>query len=331
MTTIISDDEREKQVLDLYYNQRKNTRDTAKIMRMSFTKEERERREKERQMEIARQKKNHSYNNNDDDGNGNGKAEQQHHQIIPSTSSASAIPPSLPSAAELEGLSDKQKAVMAYKLYDQGKSPVQVATTLCLTAKEAMIYHREFWELKRLDKLYRIYPEIEPYLYSFIELHKECKRYGLNGNNIKDFVYDIKIGAIELPEVSDEYETTNFKLEEVQNQLQEGQNQLNDITYQKQQVEKDIQYQKRMAQIDLKNVRKDIANLMLTQDQLQQSVDSLGKEMMRRVNENRKLEEFSHRFKRSDENYLKIKEVAKEHITNSLNSMLKVSLNLKMK
>jgi hypothetical protein len=58
---------------------------------------------------------------------------------------------------------------------------------------------------------------------------------------------------------------------------------------------------------------------MLTQDQLQQSVDSLGKEIMRHINENRKLGEFTHRFKRSDENnYLKIKEVAKEHITNFL-------------
>ena len=70
MTTIFSDDEREKQVLDLHYNQRKNTRDIAKIMRMSFTKigsilkKERERRERERE-------------------NGNGKAEQ--HQIIPTT------------------------------------------------------------------------------------------------------------------------------------------------------------------------------------------------------------------------------------------------------
>ena len=88
MTTIISDDEREKQVLDLHYNQRKNTRDIAKIMRMSFTKigsilkKERERRERERE--------------------GNGKAEQQQHQIIPTSASASVVMPSLLlSAAEL--------------------------------------------------------------------------------------------------------------------------------------------------------------------------------------------------------------------------------------
>ena len=111
MTTIISDDEREKQVLDLHYNQRKNTRDIAKIMRMSFTKigsilkKERERRERERERE-----------------NGNGKAVEQQHQIIPTTTS-SAIP-SL-SAAALDELTDKQKTAIAYRLYDLGKSPVQ--------------------------------------------------------------------------------------------------------------------------------------------------------------------------------------------------------------
>src|SRR5919109_804640 len=101
--TIFSEDEIEKQVIDLYFNQKKKTRDVAKIMRISFTKisnilkKERERQQRERERENG-------------NGNGNGKAEQQqYHQIIPTiTAASSAIPPSLSlpslSAAELEAL-----------------------------------------------------------------------------------------------------------------------------------------------------------------------------------------------------------------------------------
>src|SRR5919201_73209 len=139
--TIFSEDEIEKQVIDLYFNKRKKTRDVAKIMRISFTKIgnilKRERQQREREKE---------------NGNGNGKAEQQqYHQIIPTTLSSAIIPP-LPSlslsAAELEALNDKQKATIAYKLYDQGRTPVQVVTTLFLTARESMMYYQYFWKLK---------------------------------------------------------------------------------------------------------------------------------------------------------------------------------------
>src|SRR5918912_327696 len=113
MTTIISDDEREKQVLDLYYNQKKNTRDIAKIMRISFTKitnilkKDREQKEREGQKKKL-DYHNNNYNNIDNsnssyyDGgnNGNGKAEPQQHQIIPLSLSQT----------QLEELNDKQKA-----------------------------------------------------------------------------------------------------------------------------------------------------------------------------------------------------------------------------
>ena len=101
-----------------------------------------------------------------------------------------------------------------------------------------------------------------------------------------------------------------------------------------QQVEDDIRYQKRMAAIDLQNIRINISDLTQTRDQLQQTVDGLGEEMMNRSNENKRLEEFAYRFKMSNENYLKIKDVAKEHLTNLLTNaepdkkaLLQIALN----
>jgi hypothetical protein len=89
-----------------------------------------------------------------------------------------------------------------------------------------------------------------------------------------------------------------------------------------------------MAAIDLQNIRINISDLTQTRDQLQQTVDGLGEEMMNRSNENKRLEEFAYRFKMSNENYLKIKDVAKEHLTNLLTNaepdkkaLLQIALN----
>jgi hypothetical protein len=44
------------------------------------------------------------------------------------------------SPAEVDKLSDRQKAAIAYGLYDQGKTPVQVATTLYLLESDMSSY-----------------------------------------------------------------------------------------------------------------------------------------------------------------------------------------------
>ena len=67
---------------------------------------------------------------------------------------------------------------------------------------------------------------------------------------------------------------------------------------------------------------------------LQQSVNSLGEEMMRRYTENRRLEEFAYKFRRNNENYLKIRDITKEHLINFLTqaepdkmALLRMALN----
>jgi predicted DNA-binding protein YlxM (UPF0122 family) len=118
---IISRAEKEKKVLELHYNHDKNIRDITKELHLSFTTIsdilKRDRQQKEKEKEKQQQQTEANNNNIDYDGNGNGKAEQQqpqqHHQIIPTTSSA--IPSFLPSAAELENLSDKIVVITYYQ------------------------------------------------------------------------------------------------------------------------------------------------------------------------------------------------------------------------
>jgi DNA primase len=94
----------------------------AKELHMSFTtindiiKRDRQQKEKEKeQEEKQQQQQQREIKSNIDNGNGDGKVEQQQ-QII----STSLSLPSL-SAAELEELSDRQKAAIAYKLYEMDR------------------------------------------------------------------------------------------------------------------------------------------------------------------------------------------------------------------
>jgi len=69
--------------------------------------------------------------------------------------------------------SSSEKATQAYKLFNEGKKPVQVAIELGLREKQVNKFFREFWKLKRLNELYQLYPEIEHCLPSFLKLHKD--------------------------------------------------------------------------------------------------------------------------------------------------------------
>jgi hypothetical protein len=100
--------------------------------------------------------------------------QQQQYQIISST----IILPSSLSPTEIEGLPDNKKAAIAYKLYSQGKTLVDVTSTLFVTARDALTYYRDFWRLKHHYKLYQVYPEIEHSLPAFLKLFKAMQKQG---------------------------------------------------------------------------------------------------------------------------------------------------------
>src|SRR5919107_4710805 len=55
---------------------------------------------------------------------------------------------------------EQELSSKAYKLFSEGKRPVQVAITLNLGEPEVTKLYREYWKLKRLHKLNSIYEEI---------------------------------------------------------------------------------------------------------------------------------------------------------------------------
>jgi hypothetical protein len=98
-----------------------------------------------------------------------------------------------------------EKATQAYKLFSEGKKPVEVAIQLNLSEKEATRYYTEYWKLKRLYKLHSIYKELKGNLSPILNLYKLAKRKGITADNIEWFVNMVNIGMYKIPDLQKQY------------------------------------------------------------------------------------------------------------------------------
>src|SRR5919106_1040455 len=69
----------------------------------------------------------------------------------------------------------------AYRLFAQGKSPLDVAAELNIREVEATKYYREYWKLKGLYRLDQIYEDIKDDIFHIIRLQSrmEAARIGI--------------------------------------------------------------------------------------------------------------------------------------------------------
>jgi hypothetical protein len=98
-----------------------------------------------------------------------------------------------------------EKAIQAYKLFSEGKAPVDVAIQLSLSEKEATRYFTEYWRLKRLYNLYQIYQESKGNLSYFLKLCRIAERQGITADNIEWFVNMVDIGTYNIPDLQKQY------------------------------------------------------------------------------------------------------------------------------
>ena len=117
--------------------------------------------------------------------------------------------------------SPNEKAAKAYKLFSEGKKPVEAAIQLSLSEKEVTKYYTEYWKLKRLYKLYQVYMEIADCLPSFLKSYKVFKRKGLTIDKVEWFANAIETGAIKLPELQSQHKSLQNEILNKQSQKQE--------------------------------------------------------------------------------------------------------------
>jgi transposase len=325
MTPFLNDDEKERRVIDLYFNQGKNTREIAKLLRMSLSsigpiiKKEREKRAV-------------SYNvDNGDSGNGNSNGDaragprtqkqqqphlqseqQQEHQQQQQTSNNLDVAWQQRTAALK--LSPKEKAAIAYRLYDEGKSPIQVACQLYLSAKEATKYFREFWALKHHYQLYRIYPEIQYHIPIILKFHKSLKKYGLT-DKIEDIDYFFRVmetGGIKLPQVENDYAYYKSKTEEARNELQA-------VQQETEKMQHDYQYQKWLSEKDLQAVKQNILDLNNAQEQTQKTFDITVNKASKIREQMERTQRYVTRYQHTNRKYHQIKAIVEDQVTKMLN------------
>ena len=176
---MLSNVEKEKLVIDLYYNQRKNVRQIAQEARISFR-------------DIATILKNKEAaavnDGSGDGGNGIRVAMDNQQQQLGNANSQS-----------------NQKSTQAYKLFSEGRKTVDVAIQLGLSEKKATRYYTEYWKLKRLYNLYQIYQESKGDLSYIMKLCTLAKRHGITADNIEWFVNMVDIGTYNIPDLQKQY------------------------------------------------------------------------------------------------------------------------------
>jgi hypothetical protein len=105
--------------------------------------------------------------------------------------------------------------VSAYKLFAEGKSPVQVTTKLNLPAARVELYYTQYWKLVNMHQLYAVYNELRHNIGYFLEVFRLAKKEHLTPEEIISLVNV----ANEIPDLERKYKQLNVSIVEIGSKL----------------------------------------------------------------------------------------------------------------
>jgi DNA-binding CsgD family transcriptional regulator len=94
-------------------------------------------------------------------------------------------------------------STQAYKLFCEGKTPLEVAIELNLKESDATKFCKEYWNLKELQNLNMVYEEIKDDIAYFLRLYKLAKAKGMG---VRQVIHLLKIANNNLSEIKWRYE-----------------------------------------------------------------------------------------------------------------------------
>ena len=176
--TILTRQERERLVLDLYYNQGKTYREISKEARIS-----------PRDIgiilnKIVEEKSEASKEEQDDS-----KENQRQQQL--------------------------SLSAQAYKFFSEGKTPLEIAIALNLEESEATKFYREYWKLKQLYNLNIVYEEVKDDIAPFLKLYKLAKAKGMD---VEQIVNLLAIVNNDLPAIEEQLKKLRNEVDTLQSQ-----------------------------------------------------------------------------------------------------------------
>ena len=178
----------------------------------------------------------------------------------------------------------------AYKLFSEGKKPVEVAIVLNLREPEATKYYREYWRLKRLDKLIFIFKETNGKLGPFLKIYRLIKEKGMT---IDQVVNAVDIAIHKLPYTESLYKQVKEQVDNMQRTRQQSQNYLH-------------------------NLKEEIASSKELLKSYTNSCERKRQEAKTLNNDISRLETVISRFKSNNEEYLKIEKTVEQKVKSVL-------------
>jgi chromosome segregation ATPase len=259
--TILTREERERLVLDLY-NQGKTYREISKEARIS-----------PRDIGVILNKLVEEKNGESKEADNVGKQEEEKKQHL-------------------------SVSTQAYKLFSEGKTPLEVTIALNLRESEATKFCREYWKLKQLYNLSMVYEEIKDDITSFLKLYKLVKAKGIGVQQVVDI---LAIANNDLPAIEERFKRLRTDV-------------------------RTLQSQKYTCKRNLYQLNNQIASTSRLLNSLRISCERERKEIENLYNEKMRLEAAITEFKSNNEEYLKIKQAAEENVKTVLTNS-KILLN----
>jgi hypothetical protein len=181
-------------------------------------------------------------------------------------------------------------STQAYKLFSEGKSPLEVSIALNLRESEATKFCREYWKLKQLHNLNTVYEETKDDIGYFLKLYNLAKAKGMGVKQVADV---LAIANNDLPAIEERFKRLR-----------------NDVGT--------LQSQKHACKRNLYQLNTQIATTSRLLNSFCISCKRERKEIENLCNKRARLEAVVTGFKSNNEEYLKIKQVAEEKVKDVL-------------
>jgi hypothetical protein len=250
---VLTRQEKEKEILNLY-NQGKTYKEIAETVRVSprDIKPVIKRAEKERERELGKTQE------GDNGGTGDCKTQKK-------TSASS----------------------QAYRLFSEGKTPLDVTIELDINEPEATRYCRQYWKLSQLHSLNMVYEEIGDDIIHIPKIHRKIKAAGMSVDQAINLIKNN-----DLPTLEQKYQKLTKEVNLLESRKLDA--------YKTSEMQDQIDGSRKMLEWLETSCQEEVAN-----------IDKLEQKKIR-------LKRLVKLFKENDKEYLKIKDTVKEEVMNFL-------------
>lgn len=187
-------------------------------------------------------------------------------------------------------------AAQAYRLFEEGKRPVDVAIELKLRQSEVTTYHEEYLKLIAFSDFFYIYTRVKEDPRPFVRLYNLVKDAGITDQEILRFLTLANDG---LSSLQQKYQNLNREFDSLRTRTSNS-----TIVFQK--------------------LTDEISNLYKVKDDVQSSINELEHEKDEKELEKMKLENFVKGFRYNSRGYKKVKKVARQEIESILSDNRKL-------